>query len=685
MTRRLLVELFCEEIPMGEQIRFAEEAPGLFADLLMQERVGFERITSLTTPRRLTLVGEGVDELQEDLESELVGPPVAVALTAEGQLTRAGESFLAKAGVTLAETHRAEKSGRECIAAWRRETGGPSMEVLRRILPAWIAKLPFAKSMRWATHPWTFSRPLRSILALFGSEVVAFDSHGLTANRLCAGHRFLDPTPAELDDASNYEAFLEKRQVLVDPSDRRERIHADLQSMAQTEGLDLIEDEQLLDEVVCLVEQPTVVIGRFNPDFLAVPAAVILSAMRKHQRYFAFTQNGKLAPRFATVLGTRLARPEDALAGNQRVLSARLADARFFWDEDRKTRLEDRRPRMEKMVYHQKLGTMWDKIGRVMHMAGWFAERLGVDPAAARRAAELCKMDLETQMVYEFPDLQGEMGAAYARSQGESPAVCDAIFEHYLPRYSKDRLPATDLGRVVALADRVDTLCGGIAAGLKPTGSADPFALRRAALGLLRILLETGLDLSLTEMFTEEASRLPLPCDASAVREFVVDRLRSLFADDAPRESVEAVLAVGSDRPVEIQVRLRAVLGIAGTDEFAQLVKLFRRMNILKKAERIPEQVRPELLSHPAEQALHEAIERVSQECGAAFDSGDVEGALRKMVSLWKEVDDFFDDTRGVRVMADEADIRDNRLALLYQLDQLFRKVADFRILAALA
>lgn len=686
MTERLIVELFCEEIPVSEQMRFQEEAPRLFLSFLETARIDFEAITTHTTPRRLTLVGEGIAKQQEDLETELVGPPVEVALAPDGSLTRAGESFLKKAACTLENTHRAEKGGRLCLAATLREAGRPSAQVLAQILPQWIAKLPFARSMRWTPESWTFSRPLRGIAAILGDTAIEFTSHGLSSSRRVRGHRFVSPQGEDLAHARDYEALLERHGVMVDSQRRRAFIVEALLETARRENLTWIEDEDLVDEVVCLVEHPTLVMGHFSPDFLEVPEAVILSAMRKHQRYFGFRQpDGRLAARFATVLGTPLRRPEASLAGNQRVLSARLADARFFWDEDRKTRLEDRRVRMEKMVYQQKLGTMWERIGRIRKMAVWFAGRMGADAASADRAALLCKMDLETQMVYEFPDLQGEMGCAYALAQGENPAVAQAIAEHYRPRFAKDALPESLLGRVLALAEKTDTLCGGIAAGLRPTGSADPFALRRAALGLLRILLESGLDFSLTEMFTEGCAALPLPCDPAAVQDFVVDRLRSLLGENHPKEMVESVLSSGADRPLEAFRRISAVASLASTPEFTQLVRLYKRMNILKKADHVPETVDADLLEHPAEKRLYEALKQVQQACGGKLAQNDYTGALREMVALWKEVDEFFDDERGVRVMADDERIRQNRLALLLQLDALMRRIADFKILAALA
>jgi glycyl-tRNA synthetase beta chain len=685
MSERLIVELLCEEIPVAEQRRFSEEAPGLFLTLLDAERVGFESLSSHTTPRRLTLVGEGIESMQEDLETELVGPPVAVAFSPDGQLTKAGESFLRKAGCGLDQTHRVDKGGKECLAAWLREKGGPSELVLSRILPQWIARLPFSKSMRWADHTYTFSRPLRGIAAVFGDRVVPFESHGLVSGRHVGGHRFVSPEGGELAHARDYEDLLARHSVIVDPRRRRELILEELEAACAREGLEWIRDEELLDEVVCLVEHPTLVVGHFDPDFLVVPESVILSAMRKHQRYFAFRSGGRLAPRFATALGTKLKSPPAALAGNQRVLSARLSDARFFWDEDRKSPLEARQSRMENMVYHQKLGTMWDRIGRISVMAGRFAARMDVDAAKAARAALLCKMDLETQMVYEFPDLQGDMGRAYALAQGEDPAVAEAIREHYWPRFAGDQLPATPLGRVLALSDKCDTLCGGIAAGLRPTGSADPFALRRAALGFLRILLENGLDLSLQEVFAESCAGLPLPCDPATVKDFVVDRMRSLFGENHAKEMIESVLAVAPDRPVGVAARLAALSGLAQTDGFNQLVKLYRRMNILKKADAVSERIRPEVLEHPAEKALYESLERVSAGCATMLDAGDFGGALREMVSLWKEVDEFFHEERGVRVMADDPALRENRLALLFRLDALLRRVADFKILAALA
>lgn len=685
MAERLVVELLCEEIPVAEQLRFQEEAPRLFLSFLETARIDFEVITTHTTPRRLTLIGEGIAERQEDRETEIVGPPVDVAFAPDGSLTRAGESFLKKNGCALENTHRTEKGGRLCIAATLREVGRASVEVLAELLPQWIAKLPFARSMRWMEEPWTFSRPVRGIVALLGDVHIVFSSHGLQSTRHVYGHRFVSPEGEDVAHARGYEKLLERHAVVVDALRRRKLILDALEQVAQAENLTWIEDESLVDEVVCLVEHPTLVMGSFSQDFLEVPEAVILSAMRKHQRYFGFRHpDGRLAARFATILGTPLRKPEASLAGNQRVLSARLSDARFFWDEDRKIRLEERRIRMEKMVYHQKLGTMWDRIGRIRKMAVWFAERLGEDSSAADRAALLCKMDLETQMVYEFPDLQGEMGCAYARAQGEDPAVALAIAEHYRPRFAKDALPESTLGKVLALAEKSDTLCGGIAAGLKPTGSADPFALRRAAVGLLRILLESELNLSLTEIFTEACSALPLPCDVVAVQEFVIDRLRGLFADAYPKEMVESVLATGADRPLDVKWRLTSVADMAQTPDFVQLVRLYKRMNILKKAKCVPETIETQLLEHPSEKKLYQALMRVMHVCSELLAKKDYRGALREMVALWRDVDEFFDDERGVRVMADDERVRQNRLSLLFQLDALMRQIADFKILAAL-
>ncbi|MBU1239731.1 glycine--tRNA ligase subunit beta [Myxococcota bacterium] len=680
---RFVLELLCEEIPVAEQQRFAAETPKIFTALLEKERIGYGAVITHTTPRRLAIICEEMDETQQSLEEELAGPPESIAFK-DGAPTKAAQGFAAKTGVAVEDLHRIEKGGKVYLAAWNRQEGRASVTVLPEIIVEFIGRIPFRKSMRWGENAFSFSRPLKGILALLGSEVVPLQTHGVKSGRRTYGHRFHYPQPVDCDQASNYETLLRSRGVVVKVEKRLALIREEIRALAEAAGLTLIENEDLLAEVALLVESPTVVLGSFSEDFLAVPREVIISAMAKHQRYFGFEKEGKLAPRFATVLGTRIDDPRVALDGNERVLSARLSDARFFWDEDRKNPLSSHEKHMKTMVYHRKLGTLLDRIHRIERLAGYLSPHLGAAENLVSRAARLCKMDLDTHMVYEFPELQGVMGQRYAEVQGEDPGVSLAICEHYMPKSAGSPLPTTPVGACVALADKLDAITGGIAAGLKPTGSADPFALRRAALGLLRIMIERRIDLDLSQLVSVGASMQPIPADEDEVKGFLLDRLRTVMGENAPKEMVEAVLASGHEVPYKAMEILAAINSMGQSEAFLSLVRLFKRMNILKKADIIPETVDPGLFTHDAERDLFTSLTTASLSLEKYLETGEYLRAIELLVPLYPYVDTFFDDNRGVRVMDDDPKIRGNRFALLAFLDKLFRQVADFKLLAGL-
>jgi glycyl-tRNA synthetase beta chain len=683
MTHRFLFELLCEEIPVGEQKRFTKDVPSILEKLLVSERIEHTPVKSYTTPRRLTLFCDDMSIEQKSIKEELSGPPVAIAFK-DGEPTKAALGFAKKCGKTIDELHRITKGNREFLGAWNIVEGVNTIDVMPQLLQKLINKIPFRKSMRWGDTDFSFSRPIRGILALLGKDSIKFESHNILSSRKLYGHRFFHPKGVNLKSANDYETVLCELGVTVDTEKRLSIIKEEVLNVAEAENLDLIVDEGLFQEVVLLVENPTVVLGSFDPDFLKIPKEAVLSAMRKHQRYFAFKKDGQLAPRFATVLGTRVNEPKVALDGNERVLSARLSDAQFFYETDLQHPLESHKSHMETMIYHKKLGTLWDKIDRIVQLSEFIASKAGANVDLVKRAAFLCKMDLDTHMVNEFPELQGLMGERYANLQGEDPAVAKAIFEHYLPRFSDDVLPSTTEGKIVAMADRLDHITGGIGAGLKPTGSADPFALRRAALGLLRIIIEGKIDYSLGEMVEKNLSILPVTPDKKEVVSFLTDRFRTILLKKAPKEMVEAVLASKDDHPVALMKKLDAILEISESESFISLVKLFKRMNILKKADNISTKVDTSCLDHPSEKALHDALISVENNMEKHLTNQNYKEVLNLLVPLWKVVDDFFDDKKGVRIMDDDIAIRTNRLALLAFLDKLFRKVADFKLLAGL-
>ncbi|MBN2724771.1 MAG: glycine--tRNA ligase subunit beta [Deltaproteobacteria bacterium] len=682
MKKDFILELLCEELPVKEQLGFLKTS-GNYEEFFRKNRLDFDSLKLYVTPRRMSVCVSGLDTLQRGLEEEIIGPPVDIAVK-DSRPTKAGEGFSKKTGVLFEKMHQVERNNRLYLACMHVEEGRSTAQVLSENLPELIRSIKFTKSMRWGDNSYTFSRPLKSILAVFGEEEINFSVHGISSGRKLFGHRFLSPDFVELRKAEDYRETLKNHNVYVDQQERKRLIERELNALSEDHGLELIEDPGLLEEVSLLVEQPTVVIGEFSGDFLDVPQEAILSAMRKHQRYFAFKKGGSLAPNFATALGTRLKNPGEALKGNERVLTARLSDAVFFWKEDLSKPLESRKPRLQNMIYHKKLGTLWDKVERIVKLSKWFSSIAGSDTEKTARTAYLCKMDLETLMVYEFPELQGLMGMAYAQRQNEDPAVCRGIFEHYLPRNAQDILPETPEGIAVALADKLDTITGGIAAGLKPGGSSDAFALRRNALGVIKITFEHQLQYSISDAIEAASGSLELTCDVDEVKNFIIERLKNFLSESSSREAVEAVCAASDDDIFDVRKRLQAIESMSASDVFKSLVALFKRMNILKKVEHVSNAVNADILSEKSEIDLYNSILDIESDVEKNVSSGNYSGALEKLSSLYDVVDTFFDDEKGVRIMSDDEAVKENRLALLGKLDVMFRKIADFKMLAGI-
>ncbi len=687
----LLFEIGTEELPVSEQRSMRKQLPELMRKALQELRLTWDDMATYSTPRRSALWLKGVAERQPDLSDVVTGPPVKVAFDGDGKPTKAAMGFAKKVGVPVESLDVIETDRGSYIGCKVEEKGRPAAEVLPGALESVISGLKFRKAMRWGARKETFSRPIRWLVAMLDDAVLPVSFAGVTASNQTWGHRFNNPGPHRISKPFEYEALLDSVGVVADPAERRRRIEEALGQVDKqlaSRGWRVRRDPDLLEETTGLVEWPIAVVGSFNESFLDVPSEVLVVSMKTHQRFFALEDDeGNLAPGFVGIAGTRVRDIDVVRAGMERVLRARLADARFFWEEDLKIPLAEFANQLSDAMFQSKLGTVLDKTHRVEKIARALAELFDADPDRAQAAAALCKADLMTQMVGEFPEVQGVMGREYARRQNLGEDLALAIWEHYLPRGAGDALPQTALGALLSVADRIDTITGCFGAGLRPKGSGDPFALRRAALGLLRILLERRLHADLADIVETAIQTLPekLRPEKDDVVSFLIDRLRSLLSEKAPGDVVRAVLLAGGTDPVDLSLRVDAVLALQGRAVFATLGQAFRRtVNIFKQAgdRGAGTDVDPDKLAEPQEKALLDALEDVTSRADKLLSQGDYEKALEIMAELAGPIDDFFD---NVRVLDADEELSANRLALLRSVDALFRRVADFKIIASKA
>jgi glycyl-tRNA synthetase beta chain len=696
----LLVELLTEELPpkslslLGQA--FADEIfNGLVHHQLKLRDYSGWRV--FATPRRLGVLIPDVHATAGDRESTITGPSVKAGLDSTGKPTPALTGFARKNGIDVAALEQQDSpKGRVFVA--RINVAGSALDtVLAGIVKDAIKKLPIPKMMRWGARDDQFVRPVHKLVMLHGTRVVPGGALGLAAGNRTQGHRFMSSGDITLANAEEYEAKLRDQGRVVPVFDERKAaIDAMLLSEAKALGAELGAYADLLDEVTALVEHPSVYVGTFDKTFLEVPQECLILTMRQNQKYFPlFETGGRLLPQFLIVSNMQVSDPRHIVGGNQRVVRPRLEDARFFYNQDRRQRLEERVPQLARMVYHNKLGSQLDRVERVQLLAGAVARSLGADAEHAERAAWLAKADLLTGMVGEFPELQGVMGRYYALHDGESPVVADAIEAHYHPRFAGDTLPQGPVAAAVALADKLDTLVGIYGIGLAPTGDKDPFALRRHALGLIRILVELRLPLDLKELVElarKELSRNREIPDwvTTEVFNFIVDRLRGYLRDQGgyQAEEIEAVLSV-LQKQVETRIdqlpaRLAAVRTFGKLPEARELAAANKRvLNIIRKNAELGYEISaPDraLMKEPAEIALIDAVERLSPQAEAHLREGDFEGNLRLLAKIKPEVDRFFDE---VMVMVDDEAVRKNRAALLQQLGALMNRVADISKLAA--
>lgn len=686
-TRDLLIEIGTEELPPKSLRQLSEAFAQQVKDGLQQAGLQHHAITAYATPRRLALLIPQLQTQQAGKSIERRGPALQAAFNAEGQPTQAALGFAKSCGVDMNAVEKLETDKGAWLVFRAQQAGQAAAAVLPQIVQKALDALPIAKRMRWGNRDAQFVRPVHWLVMLFGDDVIDCEILSVRSNRETRGHRFLQPVPLFIPQPSEYEVLLEsKGKVIASFERRKQTIRAQIEEAAHRTGGRAIINENLLDEVTSMVEWPTAVLGAFEPRYLAVPKEALISTMATNQRYFHLVDNkDQLLPHFITISNIEHADMSRVRAGNERVIRPRFADAEFFWNQDRKKTLASRHDELKSVVFQQKLGTLFDKTQRVIVLAGDIAQQIGGDKLLAMRAAELCKCDLVTNMVGEFPELQGVMGRYYAAHDKEPGDVAAAIDEHYLPRFAGDHLPTTRTGQAVAIADRLDTLVGIFAIGQAPTGEKDPFGLRRAALGVLRTLIEKKLPLDLQPLLIQAATLLPAALKAEKVvadvLEFLLERLRAYYLNQGIRHDIfDAVKALQLTRPADFDARVQAVTTFQHEPAAQALAAANKRIsNILKKnTDSLPSQIDKNLLREAAEIALAAAITKAHKAVAPLLKNRDYPAILKQLAQLRTDVDHFFD---GVMVMTEDNALRLNRLALLTNLRNLFLEVADISYL----
>jgi len=682
--KELLLEIGTEEIPAGFIPQALIDLENLVRKELETNRIDFHGLKTLGTPRRLVLVVESVSEKQRDEETTKVGPSKQAAYDENGNPTRAAIGFAKGQSVPVEALTVIQTEKGEYVCAVKREPGKPTVDLLPVLFPKVILSIPFQKAMRWADVPIRFARPIHWILALFGGEVVPFEVGNARSGNKTFGHRFMHPGDIAVKDFSSYLQTMKGASVIVDPVERKKRIEEEMVRQAASVNGEILRDEELLEEVTFLVEYPVALCGSFDRAFLSLPGEVLVHSMKEHQRYFPVVgEDGRLLPNFVCISNIVAKDQQVVVKGNERVLRARLSDAAYFFKEDRKAPLEKKLDQLKSVVFQAKLGTSYEKVMRFKGLALFICDRLNPTlREAVARVCLLCKADLVTGMVGEFPKLQGVVGREYARLAGERPEVAEAIYDHYLPAFAGDRLPSGPLGDIVSIADKLDTLVGCFGVGLIPTGTADPFGLRRQALGILRIILEKSYPLSLAALIEESERQLKEKMErpADGVKQDVLDffrvRYQNFLLDKGyPFDVTDAVLSISFDELVDVQGRIDAIRQAREWKDFESVVIGFKRaMNILKGSPARNE-INPALFSEPVEKNLFQAFLKARASIEAHLSQQTYEPAILEMTQMRKPIDEFFD---GVMVMVDDPAVRDNRLALLDGIGKLFLRIADF-------
>ncbi|WNC16887.1 glycine--tRNA ligase subunit beta [Brevibacillus brevis] len=680
--RDLLLEVGLEEMPARFVASAAAQLKERVEKWLAEQRVPFDGISSMETPRRFAVLVSGLAEKQPDRNDEAKGPARKIAQDEAGNWTKAALGFARSNGVSPEELYFKDVNGVEYVHARKSEAGKETRELLPQLADV-IAGMNFPKNMRWGANDLKYVRPIRWLVALFGNELIDLEIAGVKSGRVTRGHRFLG-TDVEIQTPDEYKGKLAEQHVMVDPEERRATIVEQIRRMEQENGWNIPMDEGLLDEVVHLVEYPTALYGTFEEEFLSIPREVLVTSMREHQRYFPVENaEGQLLNHFVTVRNGDSRALENVAKGNEKVLRARLSDARFFYVEDQKLSIDSCLKKLETIVFHEELGTIGDKVRRVRKTAAQIAAKLGVSQEEAKqvdRIAEIAKFDLVTNMVGEFPELQGIMGEDYARKAGEADVVARGVFEHYLPRFAGDLTPKSAQGAIVSLADKLDTIIGIFSIGIVPTGSQDPYGLRRMAAGIVTILLERGWQLSLEQLWDATletyAAQGVNKRTAAEVKQDLVDffalRLKNVLQENEVRyDVVDAVLSADLSYVPMIMAKAKALMAAVAGEEFKLVVEQFNRVNNLaQKAE--ADKVDEALFAEEVERSLYQAYLSVQREVDGLSDQDKV---LATLSTLREPIHAFFD---KVMVMADDQAVRANRLGLLLRLSRLIYGYADF-------
>lgn len=686
MAKEFLIELGTEELPPKQLRTLAEAFAANFAAELAAADIAHEGVTWLATPRRLALKVANLAESQPDRVVEKRGPAVNVAFDADGKPTKAAEGWARGNGITVEQAERLVTDKGEWLLFKEQVQGQQTASVVVDMAAKALANLPIAKPMRWGDKETQFIRPVKTLTILFGSELIQGEILGVASARTLRGHRFMGEAEFTIESAEQYPAILEERgKVIADYATRKAMIIEGSQQAAQQLGGIADLEDALVEEVTSLVEWPVVMTAKFEEKFLKVPAEALVYTMKGDQKYFpVYDASKKLLPNFIFVSNIESKEPRHIVEGNEKVVRPRLADAEFFFNTDRKRPLVDRLPLLENAIFQQQLGTIKDKTDRITELAGYIAEQIGADVEKSKRAGLLAKCDLMTSMVFEFTDTQGVMGMHYARHDGEAEEVAVALNEQYMPRFSGDELPSRGVSAAVAMADKLDTIVGIFGIGQAPKGS-DPFALRRASLGVLRILVEYGYQLDLVDLIAKAKSlfgnRLTNANVEQEVIEFMLGRFPTWYQDAGfSIDIIQAVLARNPTKPADFDQRVKAVSHFRALEEAEALAAANKRVgNILAKYDgELGEEIDLALLQEDAEKALAEAVEIMAEALEPAFATGNYQEALSKLAGLRAPVDAFFD---NVMVMADDEALKKNRLTLLNKLRNLFLQIADISLL----
>nr|WP_272491410.1 glycine--tRNA ligase subunit beta [Paenibacillus rhizolycopersici] len=683
----MLFEIGLEEMP-ARFIRAAlEQLKERTVKWLEESVIQHGAVEAYATPRRLAILVKDVAEKQEDVHEEVKGPSRKIALDEKGKWSKAALGFARSQGASPEQFTFREVGGTEYVYVNKSRIGVETSSLVAEGLLGILQAMNFPKNMRWGNYDFKFVRPIRWMVALFGKDIIDLEIAGVKSGNVTRGHRFLG-NETVIEEPAAYVETLRAQQVIADVNERQQLIQNQIDALAKEKGWHIAVKEDLLEEVLFLVETPTVLFGTFEESFLNIPQEVLITSMREHQRYFpVLNEQGNLLPYFVTVRNGNNTSLDVIARGNEKVLRARLSDAKFFYEEDQKLAIKDALSKLESIVFHDELGTIGDKVRRIRRNTEKLAAMLGADTGtaeAAARIAEICKFDLVTQMVYEFPELQGVMGEDYARKAGEPEAVARGVFEHYQPRFADDAVPASSVGSIVSIADKIDTIAGCFSIGIIPTGSQDPYGLRRQAAGIVQIIVEHQLSVSLTDIFklaleTHQQFRGLKRSEEEVLKdlmEFFGLRVRKTLSDEGLRyDVVDAVLSAGYNDVVSSVARGKALMdAVNGKEDFKATVESFGRVSNLA-AKATGEKVRSDLLSEPAEQTLYEAWRSVSEKYRETLASRDAAGALELIGGLKEAITVFFE---AVMVMAEDDAIRTNRLALLAAIDEDLKSFADF-------